>query len=244
MNRLLVLSCSQSKIPEYAKLPAIQRYDGPAFRLLRRYLENASEDLDIHILSAEFGLIRHTRLIPFYDKRMTKQRACELRIKVSKQAQRLFTDDSFRQKRQLFINLGEVYLQAYEQALALFASNSILKLASGTTGKRLAEMHDWLYGSDTPLRQPANIESITGKATLRGVEIALTGNQVFAFTRKALKQDDRTAFSYQSWYVQVDGVRVSPKWLVSLLSGLPVSAFHSDEARRVLSQLGIEVIRV
>src|SRR3989440_5104424 len=124
MNRLLVLSCSQSKIPKCARLPAIQRYNGPVFRLLRRYLENASEELDIYILSAEFGLIRHTRLIPFYDRPMTKRRACELRTKVSDQAQRLFAAGSLREKRELFINLGEAYLQAFEQALAFLASNS------------------------------------------------------------------------------------------------------------------------
>ena len=46
---------------------------------------------------------------------------------------------------------------------------------------------------------------------------------------------------YQVWYVQVDDQQVPPKWLVSKLTGLPVNAFHTNEARRVLHQLGIEV---
>jgi hypothetical protein len=44
-----------------------------------------------------------------------------------------------------------------------------------------------------------------------------------------------------TWYVAVGGQRVGPKWLVSQVTGLPVSAFHTDEARRVLQQLGVEV---
>jgi hypothetical protein len=35
--------------------------------------------------------------------------------------------------------------------------------------------------------------------------------------------------------------RVGVKRLVSLLTGLPVSSFHTDAARRVLSQLGVDV---
>jgi hypothetical protein len=246
MNRALVLSCSQSKRAEDAKLPAIERYNGPAFRLLRRYMENTVEELGIYILSAEFGLIPHHRLIPFYDQRMTKQRAQELRVKVTGQARRLFTTKAPRrkQKHQLFINLGRNYLQAFEPTFDFLVSGSIITMASGASGKRLAEMHDWLYGSDSCLRQSANTKSVVGKAELRGVEIELHIDQVFACARKALKQDDKAAFSYQSWYVPVDGVRVSPKWLVSMLTGLPVSAFHSDEARRVLAQLGIEVVRI
>jgi hypothetical protein len=246
MNRLLVLSCSQCKRIEDTKLPALQRYNGPAFQLLRRYLENTVEEIGIYILSAEFGLIPHNRLIPFYDQRMTKQRAHELKAKVAGQAQRLFAIKSQRrrQKPQLFINLGSNYLRAFEPTLNFLASSSIVTMASGASGKRLAEMHDWLYGSDLFLRQLANIKSVAGEAKLRGVEIDLNKDQVFACARKALKQDDGAAFSYQSWYVRVDGVRVAPKWLVSLLTGLPVGSFHSDEARRVLSQLGMKVMRV
>jgi hypothetical protein len=45
-------------------------------------------------------------------------------------------------------------------------------------------------------------------------------------------------------YVVVDEQQVAPKWLVSQLFGLPVNAFATDEARRVLAHLGIEVRRL
>jgi hypothetical protein len=61
---------------------------------------------------------------------------------------------------------------------------------------------------------------------------------------RALAKGEGNPGSYQSWYVPVDGHKVAPKWLVSQLTGLPASAFVTDEARRVLAQLGVKVIRV
>jgi hypothetical protein len=58
---------------------------------------------------------------------------------------------------------------------------------------------------------------------------------------QALSSQSKNATCYQSWYVEVGMVRVSPKWIVSQLTGLPVGSFHTSDARRVLQQLGISV---
>ena len=59
MTRALFLSCSKRKSPEAGLIPAIRRYEGPRFRVLRSYLRDAGKDpLLIWILSAEHGLIR------------------------------------------------------------------------------------------------------------------------------------------------------------------------------------------
>ena len=55
---MLILACSRRKRPDDGLLPAIERYDGPAFRVLRRYLrERPAGAPDVFILSAEHGLI-------------------------------------------------------------------------------------------------------------------------------------------------------------------------------------------
>ena len=59
-RRLLILSCSQRKHTSLDPLPAIERYDGPLFKVLRRFLRESSHqarDLDVFILSAAYGLI-------------------------------------------------------------------------------------------------------------------------------------------------------------------------------------------
>ena len=38
MNKLLLISCSQRKREDEGLLPAIDRYDGPAYRCLRKMI--------------------------------------------------------------------------------------------------------------------------------------------------------------------------------------------------------------
>jgi len=70
VKRLLILSCSQRKRPDPGLLPAIERYDGPVFQVVRRYLREqpaGSKQLDVFILSARYGLIPlagHEQILP------------------------------------------------------------------------------------------------------------------------------------------------------------------------------------
>ena len=62
-HRLLILSCSQRKRPNRVLLPALERYDGPVFRMLRKFLRSCparESHLEIYILSAQFGLLHRT----------------------------------------------------------------------------------------------------------------------------------------------------------------------------------------
>ena len=59
-RRLLILSCSQRKRETQEPLPAIERYNGPLFFVLRRFLRECprqARQLDVYILSAAYGLI-------------------------------------------------------------------------------------------------------------------------------------------------------------------------------------------
>ncbi len=61
MKKALILSCSKAKLEEPG--PAIQVYDGPMFRILRKYKPH----LDVFILSARYGLIPAMHFIEPYD---------------------------------------------------------------------------------------------------------------------------------------------------------------------------------
>lgn len=103
-------------------------------------------------------------------------------------------------------------------------------------------MHDWLYGEDSDLRNEKNIRKRLAPVKLRGIEINFTKEEVCALVREKVKNAN-SATNFHSWFAAIDNLRVSPKWVVSQLTGLSVGSFHSDEARRVLQQIGIEVIR-
>lgn len=129
-------------------------------------------------------------------------------------------------------------------ARARFAPLASAQIARGLPGKKLAALQDWLYGADSHLLRPPARSRTNDKIKLRGIEISLEKREIFQTARRAMQIEFKAATSYQSWFVPIAEHRIAPKWLVSQLTGLPVGAFHSDEARRVLSHLGVKVQRV
>jgi len=243
-ERLLILSCSQRKRHQEGFLPAIERYDGPLFRVLRRYREardtgnrNTESEPDIYILSAEFGLISAEHPVPVYEHRMTRQRAQVLRPGVTDKLRHLLNGAS--RYRELFICLGREYWPVLEGWEAFVPQDMAVHVARGSIGMRQSQLYDWLYGSPPPTPVPSE----AGKPKFRGIAIERSAQQVLDLARQELREDNRTATLCHMWYVPVDDQRVAPKWLVSRLTGLPVSAFRTEDARRLLAKLGIEVMR-
>lgn len=240
MRHLLILACSQRKRSDADSLPAIERYDGPTFRLLRRFLrKQPSARLEIYILSAKFGLIPSDYQIPNYDQRMTKMRSRQLQPDVIAKFEDILSAKSYQK---LCICLGQDYFLALDKYDMLIKSGLAVQIATGSLGKKLATLHDWLYGKppELAIRQAVVPQ---GKASLKGIEVVLTPAEVLDLARQALVEGKGNPGCYQSWYVLVGDRRVSPKWVVSMLTGLPVSDFHSLAARRMLQQLGVEIYR-
>jgi hypothetical protein len=78
-KKLLVLGCSQTKRDAPGLLPAIDRYDGSSYRVLRKFLRNREwpRNLSIAVLSARYGLVGGFTSIEDYDERMTPRKASE-----------------------------------------------------------------------------------------------------------------------------------------------------------------------
>jgi hypothetical protein len=111
----LILSCSRKKKAGVKSLPALERYDGPAFQVLRKFIVECPAEarkLDIYILSAKFGLITSDQQIPCYDRQMDAKRAMELNPAATTELKRLLTN---RKYRKLMINVGQNYLSVLVQ---------------------------------------------------------------------------------------------------------------------------------
>jgi hypothetical protein len=242
MNRLLILSCSRSKRAEAELLPAYERYDGPSFRLLRRFLNQKLNQPSVYILSAEYGLIHSNQRIPFYDRQMTKQRALELRPTVTAKLKRIFNNKLYDEAGEALVCLGKDYFQVVDADGTLFSSTPLVKVAEGSLGRKLSCLHDWLYGH--PPKVSSSTQKKKDKAVLRDVELDLTPTQVFDIARTAIAERRGNPTGFKSWYVTVDKVRISAKWLVSQMTGVPVSGFSTGEALGLLFQLNIKVERV
>lgn len=145
MNRLLILGCSAAKRHDAGLMPAIERYDGPAFRVLR--LAQREGNLPwltwIRILSAKYGLMGPEDMIEDYNQVMTPQRAAELVGAVSVHLFGLLRQHP--ECNDIFINVGA----AYAPALAGFADWCLrhairCTVASGGIGTRCSQLKVWL----------------------------------------------------------------------------------------------------
>ena len=139
-GHLLILGCSYKKIENFSQAPALEVYDGPNYRVLRKFLrENGwPPGLVIKIISAEYGIIDATTLIKPYDERLNKETAEEMRPKVMQELKEVGLPTS------VFINLGKDYRPAISCITTLFGPDRIID-PKGRIGKKLQVMKKWLY---------------------------------------------------------------------------------------------------
>jgi cytoplasmic iron level regulating protein YaaA (DUF328/UPF0246 family) len=246
MTRCLLLGCSQAKTKAQEVIPAIERYDGPVYRVLRKFLTEYPEqakELDMFVLSAEFGLIPGSTPVPNYDRRMTRARAEELQPQALRVFQEQIAEGGYQE---LFISAGKTYLLALKSYKDLLPETISVTVSSAPAGKKLTELKSWLYGvvfepqgGEREAFQPAFPGEGNKLVQIRGRQIAMSYDEIMNAARQALTEIDGAAFNFRSWYTLVDGQKINTKWLVSLLADLPVSEFAADEARRVLRGLGV-----
>jgi hypothetical protein len=146
MTRLLMIACSQRKNPAEGLLPAIARYDGPAFRVLRKYLREETRDAPcILILSAKYGLIAADCEIPDYDCRLSTASAMNLRTQVLEVARHTLQSQRLRA-------VGICAGKDYRVALAGFADavpqGVQVEFIEGGHGPRLTALRRWLRGEE------------------------------------------------------------------------------------------------
>lgn len=140
MNRLLIVACSQRKRKAKGFLPAIERYDGPVFRVLRKHLREESGDaLSILVLSAKYDLIPAEFEIPDYDCRLSVASAVKLRPQVLETARRAL-------QKGLFDAVGICTGKDYRVALAgfcdLIPDGVQVGFIAGGQGPRLAALRE------------------------------------------------------------------------------------------------------
>ena len=131
-ERLLILSCSDRKKADRAK--AIDLYDGPAFRVIRKYLKT-KDGVDVKILSAKYGLISQDEIIDTYNQKMTPESAATYRkkyLRESKILQNSYDD--------IFFFGGKVYRSVLR--------NNNFKYGEGRIGEKLSQLKAWLNEED------------------------------------------------------------------------------------------------
>jgi len=146
---LLLLSCADRKVPGPFVMRALDRYDGPAFRMLRNHRKAKHPMPDLCILSAKYGLLYWDDNIQVYDQRMDEATANQLKY------EKVNTDGRFLRLRleaapnHLCI-AGGLYLDVFRH----WAMRD-LTIADGGIGDKLKALRLLLDGlKTTPELQP------------------------------------------------------------------------------------------
>lgn len=232
MTRALFLSCSRAKIPQAGLMPAVERYDGPAFRTLRRWRQRAG-DLRVWVLSAEHGLISGDAKIADYDRYITRDRIPELREDTEAKLKSIAESHSFSSA---LICMTDAYTPAFPDH---FPGGVKTEKAGGKIGGKISHLKAWLGGDDIP-SFAGEISSEEHEARICGKSVRASAEQGISLAREGLARGDPAAANWQTWYVPVDDRKqVAVKWLVAELTGLSVSQFRTADALRVLRFWGI-----
>jgi hypothetical protein len=231
-------------------LPALERYDGPSFRVLRKYLRqepSAESCLHIYVLSAKFGLINVQKPIGVYDQLMTPQRASQLKHEITRQVRELILPHNYSE---IFLSMGKNYLMALGDMGQVVGSGTRVKVAAGGSGRKLTELKSWLSGkvppppSSSPEPEATGAQSTAQTVVLRGSTVKMTPLEAIRFLQLGIQQEPNSARKLHSWYVNVSGDKIGPKWAAAYLFQVPVSQFSADEARRALRGLGLTCYRL
>ena len=134
---LLIISCSKRKKPNLLRGPAIELYDGPFYKILRKCIP---PNLDILIISAKYGLIDANEIIETYDLKMTQERALGLSVQIKQKLGEVLSNKHYEK---IFIMLGKVYMVALTDSWSLLEDYKV-ELGSGQIGERLHTLKNWL----------------------------------------------------------------------------------------------------
>lgn len=141
MTRCLLIACSARKRQDVDLLPAIDRYDGPWYRCLRRTLiAHPDPSLSIWVLSAEFGLIHGSTPIPDYNRSMDHARALALVPQITDALATALADQP-----DTLIVAGAPYVTALLACADTVPHIRTATIAPGGIGTKMAHMKQWLY---------------------------------------------------------------------------------------------------
>jgi hypothetical protein len=129
-KRLLIMACGKVKKDEPGN--AINVYDGPFFKMVRKYLKSRDNHLDVKIISAKYGLIDSKDKISPYDIKMGAKSS-----KIYRNIYRLdFQDFSLR--------YNEIFLLGGKNYQSIVPVEMDIKRAAGKIGEQLSQLKVWL----------------------------------------------------------------------------------------------------
>lgn len=148
MISCLLLACSKRKRNPAGSVPALELYDGGAYRVVRKMRRERGlpDDLHIFILSAKYGLLLAEERIETYDQLMDVTTADAMRTAVSARL-----DDWLREvaPARMYVDLGRIYRLAIasSEEYRILLQRGGVEAAEGPPGVRQGQLRNWLLAT-------------------------------------------------------------------------------------------------
>lgn len=148
-RELLILGCSQAKRQYGTPLPALEVYDGPYYRVLRKFLREYQwpSNVAVSALSAEHGLFGVIKDIGHYNRRMDPETAAQM-IPQCLQVLRKWEGDYAN----VHLALGQDYRAAIQTALDKTSMD--VSYLAGSIALKQKQVKDFLYRQSPCPRTP------------------------------------------------------------------------------------------
>lgn len=244
MKRLLILSCSSRKDDTPEDLPALERYTGLMWDALRKAFQShpsTIDNLDVWVLSANYGLVALEHVAADYDFVMTLERASELRQPTLESYSKLVLSGKYSE---VCFALGQMYMLAFAGHEDITPDGVAVTYLKGTLGVKPKQLYQWLTGKELRKKEPREKKG-PRQLQLDGEPLNLTYEEVLEAGRKGIRERDARAQRYRDWYVVIDeNFFVAPKWLLAVAAGKNANTFDTAKAVKVLQRLGFECQRI
>ena len=147
--KLLIMPPSYRRNTSEKELPALQRYDGVLYRVLRKALrEKTLEDLDILILTEDLRLVKAEEKIPFkppIGQKWSGWGPAEIPEEVRKKnLEFLKRLASITKYDEIFIALGLKFREAIEGIERIFPDSKIIYIQGRGLGEYAKMLKEWL----------------------------------------------------------------------------------------------------
>lgn len=240
---LVLLACSARKRTQPEELPARERYDGPSFRVLRRFeREHLEVGLEVWVLSARFGAIRAEQSVPFYDQQLDLQGMELLRPLVAATLQARLREQLFAP---VFVDVGGRYKGLLSDVEELGLPS--VEWAQGAPGVRAAGLRLWLQRLSGQADYerfvlPFCVSNTPEAALFQGREI---GVDSYRLSEVAVQWRNSASLRLPAslWRVAIKdatGIQFVPlKWLVALLVSSPPDSFSTAQGIAFLKKIGM-----
>ena len=146
MAKLLILGSSYRRNPSPEPLPAIERYDGQFYRIVRKYMDKLREkNIDVIIITEDLDVVTPEMKLPYKPPTGERWGLFQPRVKDSEKVRRLQEQilEIVKSKRydEIFVALNKYYRQLLPD-LTPYA-NKVIAYSKGF-GEKMRYLKEWL----------------------------------------------------------------------------------------------------